>query len=80
MKIGKKIDLIGACTIINPTFRLIIIALSFMVKPIHCQSFKYDQLKYPRVRAAYNENYDYIAAKLFIISLARAQSFRRLFK
>ncbi|MDG2226501.1 MAG: L,D-transpeptidase family protein [Flavobacteriales bacterium] len=60
MKIGKNIELIGAIPIINPTFRLIIIALSFMVKPIHCQSFKYDQLKYPRVRAAYNENYDFI--------------------
>ena len=60
MKIGKNIELIGVIPIINPTFRLIIIALSFMVKPIHCQSFKYDQRKYPRVRASYNENYDFI--------------------
>jgi len=60
MKIGKNIDLIGAIPIINPTFTLIIIALSFMVTPIHSQSFKYDQIKYQRVRVAYNENYDFI--------------------
>ena len=60
MKIGKKIDLIGAWTIINPTFILIIIVLSFMVTPIHSQSFKYNQLKYQRVREAYRENYGFI--------------------
>jgi len=60
MKIGKKIDLIGALTIINPTFTLIIIVLSFLVTPIHSQSFKYNQLKYQRVREAYSENYDFI--------------------
>ena len=60
MKIGKKIDLIGALTIINPTFILIIIVLSFMVTPIHSQSFKYNQLKYQRVREAYRENYGFI--------------------
>ena len=60
MKIGKKIDLIGAWTIINPTFILIIIVLSFMVTPIHSQSFKYGQIKYQRVREAYRENYDFI--------------------
>ena len=57
MKIGKNIELIGAIPIINPTFTLIIITLFFMVQPIHCQSFKYDQLKYQRVREAYDENY-----------------------
>ncbi len=30
MRIGKKLDLIGAFTIINPTFTLIISALSFL--------------------------------------------------
>ena len=60
MKIGKKIDLIGAFTIINPTFILIISVLSFMVTPIHSQSFKYNQLKYQRVREAYRENYGFI--------------------
>ena len=60
MKIGKKIDLIGAFTIINPTFTFIIIVLSFLVTPIHSQSFKYNQLKYQRVREAYRDNYDSI--------------------
>tara|TARA_X000000368_G_C22999848_1_gene698478 strand:- start:340 stop:1155 length:816 start_codon:yes stop_codon:yes gene_type:complete len=60
MKIGKNIDLIGAIPIINPTFTLIIIALLFKVTAIHCQSFKYEQLKYQRVREAYDENYDFI--------------------
>ena len=60
MKVRKNIDLIGAIPIINPTFTLIIIALFFKVTPIHCQSFKYDQLKYQRVREAYYENYDFI--------------------
>ena len=60
MKIGKKIDLIGAFTIINPTFTFIIIVLSFLVTPIHSQSFKYNQLKYQRVREAYRENYGFI--------------------
>ncbi len=63
MKIGKKINLIGALTIINPTFTLIIIVLSFLVTPIHSQSFKYNQLKYQRVREAYSENYDFIDSK-----------------
>ena len=60
MRIGKKLNLIGAFTIINPTFILIISALSFTVKPIHSQSFKYNQLKYQHVREAYSENYDFI--------------------
>ena len=60
MKVRKNIDLIGAIPIINPTFTLIIIALSCVVEPIYSQSFKYGQIKYQRVRAAYNENYDFI--------------------
>ena len=60
MKIGKKIDLIGAWTIINPTFILIIIVLSSMATPIHSQSFKSCQMKYQRVIKAYAENYDFI--------------------
>jgi hypothetical protein len=31
-----------------------------MVTPIHSQSFKYNQLKYQRVREAYRENYGFI--------------------
>ena len=60
MKIGKKIDLIGAFTIINPTFILIISALSFMVAPTHSLSFKFSQMKYQRVREACGDNYDFI--------------------
>lgn len=64
MKIGKKIDLIGAFTIINPTLTLIIIVLLFMVTPVNSQSFKSNQLKYQRVREAYAENYDSISSML----------------
>ena len=60
MRIGKKLNLIGAFTIINPTFILIISVLSFMVTPIHSQSFKSSQMIYQRVREAYSENYDFI--------------------
>jgi murein L,D-transpeptidase YafK len=60
MKIGKKLDLIGAFTIINPTFILIIIVLSSMATPFHSQSFKSFQMKYQRVIKAYAENYDFI--------------------
>ena len=42
MRIGKKLNLIGAFAIINPTFTLIIIVLLFIVTPIHIQSFKYN--------------------------------------
>jgi hypothetical protein len=50
MKIGKKIDLTGALTITNPIFTLIITVLSFMVTPIHIQSFKSSPVKYQRRR------------------------------
>ena len=58
MKIGKKIDLIGAFTIINPIFTLIIIIMLSMVTPMHSQSFKSNQMKYQRVREAYADNFD----------------------
>jgi len=64
MNIGKKIDLIGFITIINPTFTLIIIVLISMVTPVHSQTFKSNQMKYQRVRKAYDENFNSVDVML----------------
>jgi len=64
MKFGKKLDIIGPLTRINPIFTLIIMFLCLIVTPMHSQTFKSIQLNHGRVREAYSENLKSIEALL----------------